>query len=142
MAKPDLACAVADMPASAAAMFTSNKVVAAPLIVSQRHLERSQHKLRMVLVNAGNANCATGEPGIVMAQQCCVAAGAQFGLEPHQVLPSSTGIIGVPLPLEKVRAALPALQAALGSSASHLETNGCRHHDHRYPREDRPGPAL
>ena len=61
---PDLACAVADQPATAAAMFTSNKVIAAPLIVGQRHLERSQHRLRVALVNAGNANCATGEAGV------------------------------------------------------------------------------
>src|ERR1700691_3512241 len=61
---PDLACAVADQPAAAAAMFTSNKVIAAPLIVGQRHLEKGKHHLRVALVNAGNANCATGEAGI------------------------------------------------------------------------------
>jgi glutamate N-acetyltransferase/amino-acid N-acetyltransferase len=105
---PDLACAVADRPATAAAMFTSNKIIAAPLIVGQRHLHRSQHQLRVVLVNAGNANCATGEAGVTAAQQCCVSAAAIFGCEPHSVFPSSTGIIGV-------------LHAGLGSSASHLE---------------------
>src|SRR6202789_4748458 len=68
---PDFACAVADQPATAAAMFTSNKVVAAPLIVGQRHLERSQHHIRAVIVNAGNANCATGEAGEYAAQQSC-----------------------------------------------------------------------
>src|SRR5580698_3917922 len=119
--KPDLACAVADKPATAAAMFTSNKVIAAPLIVGQRHLQRSQYRLRVALVNAGNANCATGEAGISAAQQCCASAGALFGCDPHLVLPSSTGIIGVPLPVQKLTAALPALHAALGSSAAHLE---------------------
>ena len=118
--KPDLACAVADQPAAAAAMFTSNKVIAAPLIVGQRHLQRSQYRLRVALVNAGNANCATGEAGISAAQQCCASAGALFGCDPHFVLPSSTGIIGVPLPVQKLTAALPALHAALGSSAAHL----------------------
>ena len=118
---PDLACAVADRPAAAAAMFTSNKVIAAPLIVGQRHLHRSQHQLRVALVNAGNANCATGEAGVTAAQQCCVSAAAIFGCEPHSVFPSSTGIIGVPLPVDKLTAALPALHAGLGSSASHLE---------------------
>jgi len=118
---PDLACAVADRPAAAAAMFTTNKVIAAPLIVGQRHLHRSQHQLRVVLVNAGNANCATGEAGVTAAQQCCVSAAAIFGCEPHSVFPSSTGIIGVPLPVDKLTAALPALHAGLGSSASHLE---------------------
>ena len=117
---PDLACAVADQPAAAAAMFTSNKVIAAPLIVGQRHLELSQHRIRLVLVNAGNANCATGEAGVLAARQCCTSAGALFGCDPHAVFPSSTGIIGVPLPVGKVTAALPALHAGLGSSAAHL----------------------
>jgi glutamate N-acetyltransferase / amino-acid N-acetyltransferase len=117
---PDLACAVTDQPAAAAAMFTSNKVVAAPLIVGQRHLARSHHRVRVVLVNAGNANCATGEAGVLAAQQCCSSAGELFGCDPHEVFPSSTGIIGVPLPVGKLTAALPALHAGLGSSAAHL----------------------
>jgi glutamate N-acetyltransferase/amino-acid N-acetyltransferase len=117
---PDLACAVTDQPAAAAAMFTSNKVIAAPLIVGQRHLERSQHRIRVVLVNAGNANCATGEAGVLAAQQCCTSAAALFGCDAHAVFPSSTGIIGVPLPVGKLTAALPALHAGLGSSAAHL----------------------
>ena len=119
--KPDLACAVADQPATAAAMFTSNKVIAAPLIVGQRHLERGQHHLRVALVNAGNANCATGEAGVNAAQQCCASAAAIFGCEAHSVFPSSTGIIGVPLPVDKLTAALPALHAAMGSTAAHLQ---------------------
>ena len=119
--KPDLACAVADQPATAAAMFTSNKVVAAPLIVGQRHLERSQHRLRVALINAGNANCATGEAGIAAAQQCCTRAGEIFACDPHAVFPSSTGKIGVVLPAEKISAALPALHASLGSSAAHMQ---------------------
>src|ERR1700761_5154301 len=106
---PDLACAVASQPATAAAMFTSNKVIAAPLIVGQRHLEKSQHRVRVVLVNAGNANCATGDAGVAAAQECCASAGALFGCDPHTVVPSSTGIIGVPLPVGKVTTALPAL---------------------------------
>ena len=117
---PDVACAVADRPASAAALFTSNKVIAAPLIVGQRHLARSQHHVRVVLVNAGNANCATGEAGVLAAQQCCVSAGELFGCDPHEVIPSSTGIIGVPLPVGNLTAALPAVHAGLGSSAAHL----------------------
>ncbi len=118
---PDLACAVADRPATAAAMFTSNKVIAAPLIVGQRHLQRSQHRLRVALVNAGNANCATGEPGVLAAQESCASVATLFGCDPYSVFPSSTGIIGVPLPLQKLIAALPTLQAALGSSAAHLQ---------------------
>jgi glutamate N-acetyltransferase/amino-acid N-acetyltransferase len=111
---------VAEQPAVAAAMFTSNKVIAAPLIVGRRHLERSQHRVRVALINAGNANCATGEAGIAAAEQSCSIAGEVFGCAPHEVFPSSTGIIGVLLPVEKVTAALPALRAGLGSSAADL----------------------
>jgi glutamate N-acetyltransferase/amino-acid N-acetyltransferase len=118
---PDLSCAVADRAAVAAAMFTSNKVIAAPLIVGQLHLERSQHRLRVALVNAGNANCATGEAGVHAAQQSCAGVAAIFGCDAHSVFPSSTGIIGVPLPVDKLTAALPALHAALGSTAAHLQ---------------------
>ena len=118
---PDLAAAVAAQPAVAAAMFTSNKVIAAPLIVGHRHLQLTHQHVSMVLVNAGNANCATGEAGIAAAQHSCAAAGAIFGCDPHAVFPSSTGIIGVPLPVDKLTAALPALHAALGTSAAHLQ---------------------
>jgi glutamate N-acetyltransferase/amino-acid N-acetyltransferase len=118
---PDLACAVLDQPAAAAAMFTSNRIVAAPLTVGKRHLDRGEHRVRAVLVNAGNANCATGDAGILAAEQVCAKAGEIFGCGPDAVFPSSTGIIGVPLPQEKLIAALPALHAALGSSAVNLE---------------------
>jgi glutamate N-acetyltransferase / amino-acid N-acetyltransferase len=117
----DLACAVTEEPATAVAMFTSNRVVAAPIIVGQRHLERSQHRIRVLMVNAGNANCATGEAGIDAAQQVCARAGEVFACDGHAIVPSSTGIIGVPLPQEKLIAALPALKTALGASAAHLE---------------------
>jgi glutamate N-acetyltransferase / amino-acid N-acetyltransferase len=119
--KPDLSCVVADQPATAAAMFTSNAVVAAPLVVGKRHLVRSGHRVRAVVVNAGNANCATGQAGILAAEQVCSKAAEVFGCEGHSVFPSSTGIIGVPLPVEKLVAALPSLEASLGSSAAHLE---------------------
>jgi glutamate N-acetyltransferase / amino-acid N-acetyltransferase len=120
--KPDLACAVATQgAATAAAMFTSNKVVAAPIVVGRRHLELSRKQMHVVLVNAGNANCATGEAGIAAAEQCCARAGELFGCDPHAVFPSSTGIIGVPLAVEKVTAALPELRKGLGSSAAHLQ---------------------
>jgi glutamate N-acetyltransferase/amino-acid N-acetyltransferase len=117
----DLSCVAADQPATAAAMFTSNAVVAAPVVVGKRHLLRGNHQVRAVVINAGNANCATGEAGIVAAEQVCSKAAEVFGCEGHSVFPSSTGIIGVPLPVEKVVAALPSLEASLGGSAAHLE---------------------
>lgn len=115
--KPDFAVAVADTKASAAAMFTSNLVVAAPIIVGRKHLARSKGHVRVVAVNAGNANCATGQIGIDACQRVCAAAAETFHCEGHEVFPSSTGIIGVPLPAEKPIAALPEVVAHLGATA-------------------------
>jgi len=116
----DFACIVADPLACAAAMFTSNRVIAAPLIVDKLHLSRSAGHVRVVAVNAGNANCATGEAGMKAARSVCEAVAKTFGCEDYEVFPSSTGIIGVPLPAEKLIAALPEIQSALGSSIDHL----------------------
>ena len=109
----DFAVAVADRPASGAAMFTSNRVKAAPLIVGSRHLEHSGGRVRVVAVNAGNANCATGEIGMTACEAVCVAAAERFGSEAYEVFPSSTGIIGVPLPAEKLINALPEVERTL-----------------------------
>jgi glutamate N-acetyltransferase/amino-acid N-acetyltransferase len=115
--KPDFAVAVADQPAAAAAMYTSNKVQAAPLTIGRRHLRRSAGRVRVVAVNAGNANCATGEAGLAACEQVCRAAAETFGCPGHEVFPSSTGIIGVPLPAEKLVAALPEAQRSLSRDA-------------------------
>ena len=115
--KVDFAVAVADAPASSAAMFTSNRVVAAPVTVGRRHLVRSGGQVRVVAVNSGNANCATGAAGLAAAEQVCAAAARQFGCAPHEVIPSSTGIIGVPLAGEKLVAAMPAVADALAADA-------------------------
>jgi len=115
--KTDFAVAVADAIAAAAAMFTTNRVQAAPITVGRRHLERNGGLMRVLAVNAGNANCATGQIGITAAEQVCKAAAQTFGCEGHEVLPSSTGIIGVPLPAEKLVAALPAVKTALAADA-------------------------
>lgn len=118
--KADFAVAVADAAASAAAMFTSNRVVAAPITVGRRHLARSAGQVRVVAVNAGNANCATGQIGIDACQQVCAAAAETFRCEEHEVFPSSTGIIGVPLPAKNLVAALPEVAANLGATAEHF----------------------
>jgi glutamate N-acetyltransferase / amino-acid N-acetyltransferase len=118
--KLDFAVVVADNPASAAAMFTSNRVKAAPIIVDGRHLERSGGRVRVVAVNAGNANCATGDAGIAACERICAAAAKTFGVEGHEVLPSSTGIIGVPLPAEKLIDALPRIEQSLAADVAHF----------------------
>jgi glutamate N-acetyltransferase/amino-acid N-acetyltransferase len=118
--RADLSAIVAPDACSAAAVFTTNKVQAAPLLIAARHLDAGSGRLRAVLVNAGNANCATGEAGLTAAVACCQAAATTLACAPHEVFPSSTGIIGVPLPVDKVSAALPALQKALGDTSEHF----------------------
>jgi glutamate N-acetyltransferase/amino-acid N-acetyltransferase len=117
----DVAVAVADRVANAAAMFTKNQVVAAPVTVGRRHLLATGGRVGAVLVNAGNANCATGQAGIDGCLQTCVAAAETFQCIFDEVFPSSTGIIGVPFPEEKIVAALPAVKEALGNTSSHAE---------------------
>lgn len=107
--KPDLAFAAAPDGASASAMFTRNQVVAAPVMVGRENLRASRGKTHAVIVNAGNANCATGTEGLKAAKQVCADLARQLRIKPEQVFPSSTGIIGVPLPAEKITKALPAL---------------------------------
>ncbi len=119
--RTDFALIVADQPASAAAAFTANRVTAAPLIVDKANLRATGGRVRVVAINAGNANCAAGEPGLAAARATCAAAAEIFDCEPEEVFPSSTGIIGVPLPAEKLIAALPALAALLGSELDHFE---------------------
>ena len=118
--RTDFALIVADQPASAAAMFTANKVTAAPLTVDKEHLRRTGGKVRVAAINAGNANCAAGQAGLDAAIATCRAVAEEFGCRPEEVFPSSTGIIGVPLPAEKLIAVLPALAGSIGSEEEHL----------------------
>lgn len=117
----DLAVALAPSGASAAAMFTKNQVVAAPITIGRRHLAATGGRVRAVLVNAGNANCATGEPGLQACLETCQAAAQTFQCIFDEVFPSSTGIIGIPLPINKILASLPAVPAVLGTTPAHAE---------------------
>ena len=119
----DLAIAVVRDAGAAvgAAMFTTNRVVAAPVTVGRRHLASTGGRVAAVLINSGNANCANGEPGIEGCVATCVAAAESFGCIFDEVFPSSTGIIGVPFPAEKVVDAIPGLKASLGSTGQHAE---------------------
>ena len=109
--RPDLALAEAVAGASAAALFTTNRVVAAPVEVGRASLLSTGGRVRAVIVNSGNANCATGRQGIRACEQICREAGKLLGVTAAEVFPSSTGIIGVRLPEEKIRAKLPELIA-------------------------------
>jgi len=118
--RPDFSLIVADTPASAAAAFTANRVIAAPLIIDKLHLSATGGHVRVVAINAGNANCAAGPAGLEAARATCAAAAKTFSCRAEEVFPSSTGVIGVPLPAEKLAAVLPDLAASLGAGAGNF----------------------
>jgi glutamate N-acetyltransferase/amino-acid N-acetyltransferase len=106
----DLALLACDAPAATAAgLFTTNLVAAAPVILSRQSLTESRGRCRAVLVNSGNANACTGRKGMQMARESARAAAKLLGLQPAQVLVASTGVIGVPLELGLVTNSLPTL---------------------------------
>ena len=106
--KDDLALIVSDPPASGAAVFTENRVQAAPVRIARFHLKQSRGLVSAVLINAGNANCAT-RTGDRVALACCDALGKQLRVPAAQVLPASTGVIGVELEASLITNALPKL---------------------------------
>jgi len=112
---PDLALVRSVAPAVGGAVWTTNRIQAAPVVVSKRHLEAAEPQA--VVINAGVANAATGERGIADAEATAVAVADELGLQPNHVVVLSTGVIGVPLPMERVR-------AGVREAASSLETDG------------------
>jgi len=120
----DLALIHSDRAATAAAVFTQNTFIAAPLVISKRHLQESRHRVRAVLVNSGNANAATGEAGIQAAQASAEALAVTIGCLPNEILVCSTGVIGRSLPVEKIRAAIPNLVSGLRSTNLELLARG------------------
>jgi len=105
----DVALVEAAPGTSAAALFTRNLVVAAPVEVGRTHLSQTRGRVRAVIVNSGNANCATGNAGLRACERVSQKVASALGIRPEEVFPSSTGIIGVPLPAEKIVAKLPEL---------------------------------
>src|SRR3989454_23264 len=108
----DLALAEAAPGTTAEAVFTKNRVIAAPVEIGRKHLRATGAHVRAVIVNSGNANCATGKAGINDCLQVCRKASGLLGFKAELVFLSSTGIIGVPMPVSKILAALPTLVAA------------------------------
>jgi glutamate N-acetyltransferase / amino-acid N-acetyltransferase len=113
---PDLAVVDAGTPVPVAVTTTTNLVKAAPCVVTERHA--ADGTARAVIVNAGNANACTGQRGIDDALTTTRRLAEQLGCGPADVLPLSTGIIGVPMPIQRLVDALPAVVADLGDDAS------------------------
>ena len=120
--RPDLVLVVSDRDCAAAGVFTSNRVAAAPVLLDRETLAAGRAALRGVIINAGNANACTGAPGLADAREMQQLAAAAVGARPPQFLVMSTGVIGVPLPMERVRtgvaAAAPLLSAEGGPAAA------------------------
>ena len=110
--RPDLAMISVEGGASAAAVFTRNRLVAAPLEVAREYLAQSRGRVCAVVVNSGNANCATGKAGRVACERVCRETGRLLGVHAREIFPSSTGIIGVPLPVDKIISKLGKLVAS------------------------------
>jgi glutamate N-acetyltransferase/amino-acid N-acetyltransferase len=120
--RDDVLLVVCEPGTTAAGVFTQNRFCAAPVTVCREHLAQ-QHRggasMRALVVNAGNANAGTGQPGLNAARQTCAAVGQLLGCAPEEVLPYSTGVIMEPLPVERIVAALPAAHAAARADGWH-----------------------
>ena len=111
--KDDLTVIASAQPATAAAVFTQNRVQASPVKLARKHLETSRGMVRAILINAGNANCAT-RTGDKVAAATCAALAAHLKVAVSQIIPASTGVIGVELDPKLIIGSLPALLENLG----------------------------
>ena len=111
--RPDLALVRSVSRATGAAMFTANRMAAAPVVVSREHLELAEPQA--VVANSGNANAATGQRGELDARASAAATARLLGLDTEEVLVLSTGVIGARLPLDRILAGLPHAAAALSA---------------------------
>ena len=102
-------------PVAAAGVFTQNLMTAAPVVVSKAHLAATSGRAAAVVLNSGCANAATGTQGTADAEEMCTLVAAELGCQPDEVLVCSTGLIGYHLPMEAVRAGVPALVASRSS---------------------------
>jgi glutamate N-acetyltransferase/amino-acid N-acetyltransferase len=113
----DLGLVIGDEEFGAAGVFTQNLVQAAPVVLCRRHLRKAGSRMRALIVNSRNANCATGDPGMAAAEATGQAIARELGCDPEQVFVCSTGVIGVPLPVERIVQAVPALVKAADYTA-------------------------
>ena len=112
--RKDLALIWSDVPATAAAVFTTNAVKAAPVLLSQERMRGG--RCQALVVNSGNANACTGAKGLADAREISRILALKLGIEEQLLQIGSTGVIGVPLPMERLTAALPSLAAGIGSA--------------------------
>ncbi|HDR4558266.1 bifunctional glutamate N-acetyltransferase/amino-acid acetyltransferase ArgJ [Bacillus cereus] len=116
--KKDLGAIVCDVPAASAAVYTTNQIQAAPLQVTKESIG-AEGKLQVILVNSGNANACTGMKGLQDAYEMRALGAEHFGLKENYVAVASTGVIGVPLPMDIIRKGIATLIPAKGESEAH-----------------------
>lgn len=116
--KLDLALIYSQFPAVASAKFTTNSIIAAPLIVCKKHL-KSAKRFQAILINSGNANCFTGKSGIRDAQASAGYVARQLKIARYSVLVNSTGVIGKKLDIAKIKKAIPGLVSGLSGAGIH-----------------------
>jgi len=104
----DLAILCSEATCAAAGVFTTNQIKSAPIVLSRRHI--SKGRARAIVANSGCANACTGKQGLVDALGMAELAAARLGITPEEVLVASTGVIGVHLPMDRIKAALPKVQ--------------------------------
>jgi glutamate N-acetyltransferase / amino-acid N-acetyltransferase len=115
----DLALIVCDVPgASAAGVFTTNRAAAAPVLLCRQNLKKNRGRARAIIANSGNANACTGRAGQAVAEQTGKAVARLLGVQPHEVLVSSTGVIGTPLNLDLILKQLPTLEEILSAESA------------------------
>ena len=119
----DLTLVALDTGCTVAGVFTQNRFCAAPVQICRKHLAGGK-EIRALVINTGIANAGTGEPGRQAAQATCVAVGALLGVAPEQVLPFSTGVILELLPVDRIKAGLPAVFADLKADNWHAAAHG------------------
>src|SRR5574344_2987606 len=113
----DVALVVADEPCVAAAVFTTNKVAAAPVLLDREVVRGG--KVQAILANSGCANACTGEEGLKDAKLSALVTAGELGIDPKHVLVASTGVIGRRLPMDRLLAGMKAAAKQLGSTAEH-----------------------
>src|SRR6185369_7798690 len=104
--RKDLALIFSEVPATAAAVFTTSTVKAAPVLLSSEHI--ASGTAQALIVNSGNANACTGEPGMIAARESSLLVASGLGIDSSAVQVCSTGVIGVQMPMERIRTAIPA----------------------------------
>lgn len=115
--KNDLALFVSEVPCSAAAVYTTNKVKGAPILVCREHLKKTGNMAKAVIANSKNANTCNAD-GVEKAEKMCELAAGALGIRPEEVLVASTGVIGQVLPIEPIESHMERLVAGLSSTGN------------------------